>query len=101
VAARGAPWEVKLTVSAGFLTFDLWDKTWNRIFSRRGVICALQEAIMLVASVIAICKHVPVHADLLVLAPAMHLFLDSAEVRGHGSCVRVRASGHLAPGAAC
>lgn len=82
-ALFGASAILKLTMTCGFLLFDLWDKTWKRLYTSppyrftRGIPYALQGATTLVLSITAICKGVPINADLLVGIPAAHLLVES------------------------
>lgn len=75
---------LKLTMACGFLTYDLWDKTWKRLYTshsaRKGVPYALQEAVMLVLSITAIVKSIHINPDLLVGLPAIHLLFESIHV---------------------
>ncbi len=82
-ALGGASAILKLTMSAGYLLFDLWDKTWKRLYTSppyrytRGIPYAMQGATVLVLSITAICKGVPLNPDLLVGVPAIHLLFES------------------------
>jgi hypothetical protein len=83
MAVCSAPLVVKLSIACGFHIFDLWDKTWKRLYlhSTRKYVKIYQEATVLVLSMTAIVKSVPVNAELLLGAPAIHLLLESLQVK--------------------